>query len=310
LRKIPIKEMEGTIFDIQRFALHDGPGIRTTVFLKGCHLRCAWCCNPESLLVTPQLAYREEKCTRCMKCISKCRQQVFEKTGNQLSVNFEKCNQCGECLAVCIPDALKIYGYKISADDLMKEIRKDKAYFENSGGGVTLSGGDPIVQFNFSLEIAQKVKKENLHLCIETAGFGNTDYFLELAKYADIFLFDFKHSDATMHKKFTQVDNAPILRNLDLLYNKGAKIWLRCPIIPGVNDTNSHFRAIVELNNKYPNLEAVELMPYFDYGAVKYKYLGMQGAAITAKSVSKETAKKWEEMLWEMGCNKLIKKQL
>jgi pyruvate formate lyase activating enzyme len=190
----------------------------------------------------------------------------------------------------------------------MKEIVKDKDYFENSGGGVTLSGGDPIVQFNFTLEVAQMVKKENLHLCIETAGFGPTDYFLELAKFTDIFLFDLKHSDAIQHKKFTQVDNAPILRNLDLLYGKGAKIWLRCPVIPCVNDTKRHFHAIVELTKKYPNLEAVELMPYFNYGALKYNHLGMRDSGITAKSVSKETAKKWEEELCEIGCNKLIYK--
>ena len=300
--------MEGIIFDIQRFALHDGPGIRTTVFLKGCSLRCAWCCNPESLLLHPQLAYRENKCTHCLKCASKCSQQVFSILNGKLLVDFGKCNQCGQCLPVCIPDALKIYGYNISADDLLKEILKDKAYFENSGGGVTLSGGDPIVQFGFSLEVAQMVKRKNLNLCIETSGFGNKDYFLELAKYTDLFLFDFKHFDSIQHRKYTQVDYLPILRNLELLYGNGAKIRLRCPIIPNINDTKGHFHAIVELGKKYPDLEGIELMPYHNYGVVKYKDLGMSDSGISIKSVSKETAKKWEEELQKMNCNKLIQK--
>jgi pyruvate formate lyase activating enzyme len=302
--------MEGIVFDIQRFALHDGPGIRTTVFLKGCSLRCAWCCNPESLLLHPQLAYRESKCTQCMKCVPKCPQQVFNNLKGKLSVDFGKCKQSGQCLRVCIPDALKIYGYKISSDDLLKEILKDKSYFENSGGGVTLSGGDPIVQFDFSFEVAQMIKREKLNLCIETAGFGNKDYFLELAKYTDLFLFDFKHFDSSQHIKYTRVDNSSILRNLELLYGSGAKIRLRCPIIPGVNDTKSHFHAIVELGKKYPDLEGIELMPYHDYGAVKYKDLGMPDSGITVKSVSKETAKKWEEEMRKMNCNKLIQKQI
>ena len=301
--------MKGIVFDIQRFALHDGPGIRTAVFLKGCTLRCVWCCNPESQLLYPQLSYREEKCTQCMKCIFKCPYQVFDNVQGKLSVNFEKCNQCGECLSVCIPDALKIYGYNISSGDLLKEVLKDRNYFENSGGGVTLSGGDPVTQFDFTLELAQLLKKENLHLCIETAGFGREYQFLELAKYTDLFLFDFKHSDANQHKKYTQVSNASILRNLNLLYGQGARIWLRCPIIPGVNDTKRHFHSIVELSKKYPGFEAIELMPYHNYGFIKYKHLGMYDSEIIAKSVSNATAKKWEEALRKMGCNKLIQKQ-
>jgi pyruvate formate lyase activating enzyme len=301
--------MDGIIFDIQRFALHDGPGIRTAVFLKGCPLRCVWWCNPESLLANPQLAWYDNKCTHCLKCLPKCPQQVFGSKGGKLSVDFTKCDACGKCVGVCMPDALKIYGYKLSSDNLLKELLKDKAYFENSGGGVTLSGGDPINQFDFVLEVAQKIKKEGLHLCIETAGFGSKERFLEWAKYTDLFLFDFKHFDPTQHKKYTQVDNEPILRNLDLLYRQGAKIRLRCPIIPGVNDNKNHLHFIAGLSNKYPALEGVELMPYHDYGVVKYKHLGMAGSSITAKSVSKEMARGWEDELERQNCRNLIKKQ-
>ena len=300
--------MKGIILDIQRSALHDGPGIRTVVFLKGCALRCAWCSNPESQMSLPQLAYREEKCTQCVKCVPKCPYQVFGTAGGKMTVSFRNCNQCGECLSVCVPDALKIYGYEILSDDLLKEVLKDKKFFESSGGGVTLSGGDPIFQFDFTIELAQFIKKEGLHLCIETAGFGRAERFLELAKYTDLFLLDFKHFDDNQHKKYTQVSNIPILRNLNLLYEQGAKIRLRCPIIPGVNDTKGHFHTIVELCRKYPDLEAIELMPYHTYGAMKYRHLGRPDSIITAKSVSHETAKEWEEELLEMGCNKLIRK--
>ena len=302
--------MKGIIFDIQRFALHDGPGIRTTVFLKGCPLRCEWCCNPESLLIKPQLAWNDEKCTHCLKCIDQCKHGVFQSLNGQLSVNFDKCIQCKECLSVCLPNALKIYGYSIDSEQLLIEILKDKAYFENSGGGITLSGGEPTNQFEFTLEMAKKIKNKHIHLCIETAGFGQKDKFIELAQYTDLFLFDFKHSDPTAHQKYTKVDNQSILQNLEILCQYGAKIILRCPIIPGINDTKKHFLEIVKLGNHYPQIEKVELMPYHDYGTVKYRHLGMKDSNIKVKSVNKEMAMKWEKELLRMGCSKLVQKQL
>ena len=297
---------KGIVFDIQKFALHDGPGIRTTVFLKGCELRCHWCCNPESQLPTPQLAYDEGKCTHCMDCVGSCQFEALTKDGHRLRVNFGKCTGCGACVQECAYDALKIFGYETEAQSVVSEVIKDKMYFDNSGGGITLSGGDPVFQHEFSYQILKLARENGIHTCIETSGYCNPEIIKKLAEVTDLFLFDFKHYKNEMHEKYTGVPNHTILANLDFLSKSGHKIILRCPVIPGVNDSLEHFKAIAEISNKYAAIQSVEIMPFHDWGFHKYKLIGKDRPRINSEAVPKEISKKWVEGLRKLGCNKVV----
>lgn len=268
--------MEGIIFDIQRFALHDGPGIRTTVFIKGCPLVCKWCCNPESQEMKEQLAYNPENCKDSLACVSEC------KTGAQSSLlgyhrfNRSKCTACGDCDNSCSNNALKSYGYRRTSDAIIAEVLKDNDYFRNSGGGLTLSGGEPLHQVQFSTEILKKAKAGKIHTCVETAGFADRSKMEEIAAYTDLFLYDYKMTDDKQHLKYVGVSNQKIIDNLTLLSDLKKEVILRCILIPGLNDTEQHFRAIAAFSNKQNNISKVELMLYHDYGSHKYAPLGMK----------------------------------
>ncbi|MFA9389630.1 MAG: glycyl-radical enzyme activating protein [Prolixibacteraceae bacterium] len=217
--------MEGNIFDIQPFALHDGPGIRTTVFLKGCPLRCQWCCNPESFTSKPILSYNLEKCIQCHECVPHCKSDALSISENgTLQVKHELCTNCGECIKNCPTGALKIYGYTMSSDDILDRIIKDKVYFDKSGGGITLSGGEVMMQTAFSTDLLKKAKEKGLHTCIETSGFAQQSEYKKIAPYVDLFLFDYKITGKNIHKKYTAQDNNKILSNLDFLNSIGAQI--------------------------------------------------------------------------------------
>lgn len=299
--------LKGIVFDIQKFALHDGPGIRTAVFLKGCELRCQWCCNPESQLPAPQLAFDAAKCMHCMECVDSCSFGALTKIGNRLNVNFEKCTGCGDCVKECGYGALKIFGYETNAETLIKEVAKDKLYFDNSGGGITLSGGDPVFQHEFSFEILKLAKEKGIHTCLETSGHCKPEIIRKLAEVTDLFLFDFKHFKNESHEKFTGVPNGIILQNLDYLCKKGKNVILRCPIIPGVNDSLEHFRAIAETGNKYDAIREVEIMPFHDWGFHKYEMIGMKRPAIQSGTIPKETKNRWINNLEKLGFTKIKK---
>jgi pyruvate formate lyase activating enzyme len=289
--------MEGIIFDIQKFALHDGPGIRTAVFIKGCPLRCAWCCNPESQKVQPQLSFEKDKCTFCKRCVEACPLASLRPGDDELSVDFAGCSACGECLEDCATHALRVYGYKATTDDILAEVLKDKDYYDNSGGGITLSGGEAMVQFEFALDLLKKAKENGLNTAIETSGYAATAKFEQIMPYVDLFLYDYKHTGNDLHRQYTGVDQDLILENLDFLYANNANILIRCPVIPGINDTDEHFKGITELSQKYPNLKGIEILGYHDYGMWKYECLGMKPYPITAKTVPAEKVKEWNERI-------------
>lgn len=268
--------MNGRIFKLQRFCTHDGPGIRTVVFFKGCPLDCKWCHNPESKKINSELLFYENKCGFCRECEKVCPvgAQVFNKNRSTVThkINREICKACGLCTQIGC-NSLELSGEKISADEIIKAALKDEDFYKNSGGGVTLSGGEPMMQFDFALEIADKLKKRKINVAMETSGYALREEFEKISEYVDIFLYDIKESDPNEFKKYVGGDLEKVLENLKLLNGLGKKIILRCPIIPSVNDRQSHFEAIANLANKYENVKEINVEPYHTLGNSKRKAL-------------------------------------
>lgn len=265
---------EGNVFDIHRFSLNDGPGIRTTVFLKGCPLKCLWCHNPESQAFKPQLSFNLEKCLHCFNCVDACQNSVHKIIEEKHQVFFEECKLAGNCIDACTQDALKIIGQKRSVEEIISEVKKDKKYYDKSGGGITISGGEPMAQYELTKQILKAAKKEGLHTCLDTCGFAKQRQYEELLEYVDLFLFDYKATDSQKHIELTGVDNKLILHNLNFLYNKKAHLIIRCLIVPGINDDSEHTNRICELKNEYPNAE-IEILKYHKMGIPKLAQLGM-----------------------------------
>jgi len=293
------------LFDIHPFSLHDGPGIRTTVFLKGCPLSCEWCHNPESQLYKPQIAFNPEKCNNCFDCVEVCPTNAFHIKNGNLILQYNLCDACGDCIPVCPKDALKIYGYKQNTEEIIKIVLKDNEYFNNSGGGITISGGEPMTQFLFIKELLVLAKQNNIHTCIETCGFAPSERYIELIDLVDLFLYDYKETDNNKHKKFTGVSNDLILKNLDLLYNSGANIILRCPIIPGVNDSENHFNGIKSLYFNYPNLAGIELMAYHNIGNDKAMQAGMKNILMNIDTADNKLKASWLNSFKSLGIEKI-----
>ncbi len=208
-------------------------------------------------------------------------------------VDYSKCNGCSKCVEVCPTEALKIAGEKILISDLMKELVKDKHFYKSSKGGVTISGGEPLSQIGFLLELLKELKKEDIHTCVDTCGYAPTESFKKILPYTDAFLFDYKIGDSDLHKKLTGLENELILNNLDFLYENGANIYLRCPIIPSLNDNDKHFNEIAQLAKKYPNLENVEIMPYHNTGNHKYSRYGKDNPLINISTVTEDKHAEW-----------------
>lgn len=250
--------LTATIFDIERNSYVDGPGIRTTVFFKGCNLRCAWCHNPESQSPKPQMMFYKNKCTGCGKCKEKCPNHL------------ESCELCGKCTLYCPHDAREICGKEYTVDEVMREILKDKAFYDHSGGGVTFSGGECMLQIDFLEEILKTCKENGIHTAVDTAGHVPYEYFERILPYTNLFLYDVKCYDSEKHKKYTGVRNELILENLKKLLATGKSVWVRIPIIPTVNDTVEEIQRIKAYISSCGKPEKIELLPYHAMGEHKY----------------------------------------
>lgn len=258
----------GMIFAIERFSLNDGPGIRTTVFLKGCPLDCQWCHNPESKSPRPQLAFFEDKCVGCGACAGVCENHRIQDGVH--SVDFARCTACGRCVEVCPGEALKVYGRSASPEEIVAEALKDEVYYQSSGGGITVSGGEPLFQPEFTLEILREAKKCGLHTALETSGFARWEKLEALLPYTDLFLYDYK-AEKSKHRELTGVESDRIVDNLKRLLERGAKVILRCPIVPGVNENPEALQAFAR---QFPALAGVERLPYHAMGEVKKRAIG------------------------------------
>ena len=263
----------GTIFNIQKFCINDGPGIRTTVFLKGCPLNCLWCHNPESKAAYPEILYNNAKCIRCGACAAICPEQRHSIADGIHTLERNGCKRCGKCTDICMTGALETAGYSVTTDEVLKKVMQDAIFYQNSGGGMTLSGGEPMAQFSFIKELITKAKENGLHTCMETCGYAPWELYREIAPLIDIFLFDYKLTDPDLHKQYTGVSNELILENLHRLDEIGSSIVLRCPIIPTINDTEDHFKGIAETANKLQHIIEINIEPYHPMGNGKASML-------------------------------------
>lgn len=284
----------GMVFDIQKFSVHDGPGIRTTVFLKGCNLRCIWCHNPESFVIKPQLAFQSENCIGCRKCEEVCIQNAHQFIDYQHRVYFDVCTACGKCMQECMTKALKIFGKEMSVEEVIEEILSDKIYYESSGGGVTFSGGEPTLQFDFLIALIDKCKENHIHICVETNGVMTQTKREKLGEVCDLFLIDYKATPKELHKKVIGDGNTEVLKTLEYLNSINKSVVLRCPIVPGINDTKEHFEQIKMIRNKYNNIQDIEIMPYHSIGRKKWEAIGLEYTLNNLETVTIELKKEWE----------------
>lgn len=271
-----MSDIKGFIFNIERFTLHDGPGIRTTVFLKGCPLQCAWCCNPESQLLLPQLAFFQEKCIGCGDCISLCPRNAIISNGehNPIRVNYSLCDGCGKCVPVCIPQALIMLGEEISAAEVAAEVIRDKTFYTHSGGGVTLSGGEPFAQPAFSAEILKLCKNADIHTAIQTSGYAEKTDIDQLITWLDLVILDIKILEPVDHLKWTGKTNQRILANLAYLDSLKKEIVLQVPLIPGINDSEEKLTAVLNLAKSFNSVTGISLLNYHSLGVGKYARIG------------------------------------
>jgi pyruvate formate lyase activating enzyme len=290
----------GIIFDIRRFSIHDGPGIRTVVFLKGCPLACTWCHNPEGIDPTPALIYRASRCIRCGTCISACPQGAISVDGDTVRTGRERCVHCGTCADVCYAEARELAGRRVTVAEVVAELERDAVFYDESGGGVTFSGGEPLLQADFLLALLQACQEKGLSAALDTCGFAPWETVDRVREYIALFLYDVKLMDEARHQRFTGVSNALILENLRRLAQQGHRIILRLPLIPGVNDDAENVRQTGALAAAL-HLPEVDLLPYHEAGVNKYERLDMDYALPGTRPPGAEQIEVVAEMLRGFG---------
>lgn len=279
---------EGVVFNIQRFSVHDGPGIRTTVFLKGCSLRCFWCHNPESWSMRPELQLFPDLCIGCGRCFRACPLGVHTLDGDRKAYDRERCVSCGACAKTCYAQALVYVGKRMPVDDALDEIRKDYAAYTESGGGVTLSGGEPLLQPEFCRDVLAQCKEEGIHTAVETAAHVNWQNIEMVVPFLDLVMLDIKAMDSARHQAATGQGNTLILTNARKIAQTGLPLIIRTPVIPGVNDTKEEIGAIARFVASLPGVQYWELLPFHKLGEGKFLSLGQSFPAADLQPPSQE----------------------
>jgi len=268
--------IKGLVFNIQRYCIHDGPGIRTIVFLKGCPLRCLWCQNPEGMLPRPEIFLYKEKCFGCGRCVITCPAKAIEIYEGKSRTNRDLCKRCGKCVEVCPTEARVLMGKWFTPEEVFNVVVRDRVFYETSGGGVTLSGGEPLAQPEFTIAVLKLCRDAGIHTAIETSGYASWEVLRRVLEYTDLILYDFKHMDPRKHKEYTGVSNELILENARRISRESSvPIWARVPIIPGYNDSFENFEATARFiaNELGKAVKQVNLLPYHRLGESKYERL-------------------------------------
>ncbi|MBR6557638.1 MAG: glycyl-radical enzyme activating protein [Clostridia bacterium] len=266
--------MTGTIFNIQRFSLFDGPGVRTVVFFKGCPLRCIWCHNPEGLEKKPQIMFDPTRCIGCGECSCICSNGHLIQDGMH-GYNRAVCEGCGKCADGCPTGSLSLAGKEMTVDEIMNEVMRDESLYRESGGGITLSGGEPLYQGDFAVALLRAAREKGINTCIETSGYASKEVIANVAKYTDYFYYDYKATGDEEHRRLCGVPSTVILNNLSLLDSLDANVTLRCPIVPGQNQTDEHITGIAKTAGEHSSVKAIHLEPFHRLGKTKAEKLGI-----------------------------------
>jgi pyruvate formate lyase activating enzyme len=291
----------GIVFDIKRYSIHDGPGIRTTIFFKGCPLSCWWCHNPESQSPTIEMIFRPNRCIHCGACLVACEQGAISWEGEEPLTDRKKCTRCRSCAAACYAEARQCVGRELTVAQVMAEIERDIAFYDESGGGVTISGGEPLWQADFALALLQACKRQEMHTAVDTCGFATWETVDRLREYTDLFMYDLKLLDDARHRQFTGVSNKLILQNMQALSQHGHHIVLRVPVIPGINDDDESMRQIGAFAAALPHLDKVDLLPYHHIAVDKYVRLDRTYRLSATRPPSDERLAEMAHLLRQFG---------
>lgn len=298
---------DAIIFDIERFGTDDGPGIRTVVFVKGCPLQCRWCHNPESQSPMPELLALDQRCTLCGRCAAGCPNAAIRADASKRSIDRVKCDNCGLCVSLCSPKALRLAGERMTVVQVMEIVKRGRRFFETSGGGVTVSGGEPLTQERFVSELFALCRREGIHTVLDTCGYAGWDAFARVLQHTDFVLYDLKVLDSDAHRMVTGVDNRIILDNLVRLAGTGIELLVRVPIVPGLTDDPDNVRGIAGFVKQSVLPQAgqafggIELLPYHKMGSSKYRMIGRSEDIIDAEPPSEARMEQLARIVTELG---------